>query len=142
MTLEEKRINIKLWIERSIKTLKQAKTNCNEDDIEIAVNRLYYSLFYAVTALLITKDLYSSKHKGVLNIFNKEFIKEQLISQSVNNILRDLFPARQIVDYEPVFSITIEQVQNYYNLTVPAVKEIINYLQKNNYLTKDIELSL
>lgn len=40
-----------------------------------AVNRIYYALFYAVTALLLTKGLSSSKHGGVMALFNEHFVK-------------------------------------------------------------------
>ncbi len=33
-----------------------------------AVNRAYYAIFYAALAILLTKDLGSSKHSGVLSL--------------------------------------------------------------------------
>ena len=41
-----------------------------------AMNRIYYSMFYAVQALLILKGSTFSKHGQVKGFFNREFIKK------------------------------------------------------------------
>lgn len=40
-----------------------------------AVNRFYYAMFYAVLALLITRQLGTSKHSGAISLFDREFVK-------------------------------------------------------------------
>jgi uncharacterized protein (UPF0332 family) len=45
-----------------------------------AVNRAYYAIFYAALAILLTKDLGSSKHSGVLSLFDREFVKTMFYS--------------------------------------------------------------
>ena len=39
------------------------------------INRAYYSMFYAVLALLIYEEFASSKHTGVIAWFNRNYIK-------------------------------------------------------------------
>ena len=39
------------------------------------MNRIYYSMFYSVLALLIFEPYSFSKHSGVISYFNKRFIK-------------------------------------------------------------------
>jgi len=43
-------------------TLNDAKTMFNKVTLFTTVNRIYYAIFYEVLALLLTKDLSSSKH--------------------------------------------------------------------------------
>lgn len=45
------------------------------------INRLYYSCFYAVTAVLAYDNLSSPKHTGVRSLFNKNYIRSEIISK-------------------------------------------------------------
>ena len=56
-----------------------AKREFKAGAYEFAINRLYYSVFYAVSALLMENDMSFKKHTGVRSFFHKEFIKEGLI---------------------------------------------------------------
>ena len=40
-----------------------------------SVSRSYYAIFTAARALLVTKGLDSSKHSGVIALFNQHFVK-------------------------------------------------------------------
>ncbi|MEI6125179.1 MAG: HEPN domain-containing protein [Pseudomonadota bacterium] len=64
-----------------------------------ALNRVYYSMFYATLALLATKELSSSKHSGVISLFHKEFVKTGLISADVAKFLDIAFDLRNKCDY-------------------------------------------
>src|SRR5208283_3868330 len=64
-----------------------------------AVNRLYYAVFYQVTALLLTKGFASSKHSGVMALFNKEFVKTGIITKKSGKFYGRLFELRQEGDY-------------------------------------------
>ena len=44
--------------------------------LESTINRIYYSMFYAVNGLLITMGLSSSKHSGIFAIFNREIVNK------------------------------------------------------------------
>lgn len=46
-----------------------------------AVSRAYYAMFYATSALLWIKGLGSSKHSGIIAMFNQYFVKEGLIEK-------------------------------------------------------------
>jgi uncharacterized protein (UPF0332 family) len=42
-----------------------------------AINRIYYSMFYAIQALLVLTESSFSKHGQVKGCFNREFIKKE-----------------------------------------------------------------
>lgn len=42
---------------------------------DFSASRSYYAMFYAVQALLLSKNLAFSKHSAVIAAFGKEFIK-------------------------------------------------------------------
>jgi uncharacterized protein (UPF0332 family) len=66
---------IKTLIERAERYLKSAELLVNDGDFESAVSRTYYAMFYTVQALLLTKNLSFSSHKGVITMFGEHFIK-------------------------------------------------------------------
>lgn len=65
------------------------------------VNRSYYAIFYATLALIGTlkKDVDTSKHKGVIAVFNQEFVKSGIFPKEMGRSLRQAFEARQEGDY-------------------------------------------
>lgn len=66
----------KYRLEKAKNTLFYAKRYIDDATLDSTVNRIYYAVFYAVNALLITKGLHSSKHSGVRAIFNKEIVNK------------------------------------------------------------------
>ncbi len=44
-----------------------------------ALNRLYYAAFYAARALLATKQLDSSRHSGVIALFQEHFVRSGVV---------------------------------------------------------------
>jgi len=60
---------IKSLIERAKKYLKSAEILLEKGDYESSVSRTYYAMFYSTQAMLLTKDLSFSSHKGVISAF-------------------------------------------------------------------------
>ena len=63
---------------RAHETLEDACILANEERWNACVNRLYYACFYAVSALLLTDGLSSSKHTGVRSLFNRYYVNSTL----------------------------------------------------------------
>ncbi len=85
---------------------QKAKTTLNDafvlfenNGLASCVNRIYYSMFYEVTALLLTDDLASSKHSGVISFFQKEYIKKNIVDKEMGKFYKEMFELRQISDY-------------------------------------------
>ena len=60
--------------EKAAETLANARVSFEKRHLFSAVNRVYYALFYEVSALLKTKNLSSPKHTGIRALFNQHFI--------------------------------------------------------------------
>jgi len=74
-----------------------------------AVNRAYYAIFYAALAILLTKDLGSSKHSGVLSLFDREFVKTNEVDRKWSKIFHDAFGLRATGDYAKLAEVTVQQ---------------------------------
>lgn len=72
---------INLYIKKSKETLEEAKLLFEKNHFASSVSKSYYSVFYAVSSLLLTKGLEFSKHSAVISSFGKEFVKEGIFSK-------------------------------------------------------------
>ena len=67
-----------------------------------AVNRSYYAMFYSVNALILKAGLplQTSKHTGIMAIFDKEFVKTGKFEPKYSEMLHSQFQMRQQGDYK------------------------------------------
>lgn len=95
-----------------------------------AVSRLYYACFYAVSALLLQKNLQPKSHAGIRQLFGLHFVKEGLIAREYGKFYSDLFDLRQSGDYDDYTEFSRETLQD---LLPDAEKflEIIENILKN-----------
>lgn len=73
---------------RAWETLADAGKMFGQTTLLSTVNRIYYALFYQVSALLLTENLSSSKHSGIKSILNREFIKTGVIPEEWGKLLQ------------------------------------------------------
>ena len=93
------------------------------------VNRLYYACFNAVNALLIKNELSSSKHSGVLSLFNFNFVKTEKISKENAKIYNKLFNKRHDSDYIDFAEFDARTVKPWINQTqtfIKVIEELLN----------------
>lgn len=95
-------------------------------------NRAYYSMFYAVLALFLKADMRikTSKHIGVISIFDKEFILAGKIDKYYSEILHKMFNIRQKGDYKDLIEIAIEEAAEHVRLAKEFIEYIKNYMDK------------
>jgi uncharacterized protein (UPF0332 family) len=86
-------------ISRSKETYEEALLLATKDHWNAVANRLYYSCYYIVNALLIKDDLDYSSHNGVKTEFHKSYVKTSLVSMDSGKIYSRLFNLRQEGDY-------------------------------------------
>ncbi|MEW6418531.1 MAG: HEPN domain-containing protein [Nitrospirota bacterium] len=98
-------------LSRARETYNDALKLLDEGSLNSAVNRFYYAAFYAARALLATKELDSSKHSGVISLFNRHFVKTGAIEPEKAKVLKKSFEKRQDLDYEDFVKITRSEVE-------------------------------
>jgi len=86
-------------IEQAHETLREAEVLLDESALRGTVNRAYYAMFYALLALLATKQLGTSRHSGALALFDREFVKPGVFPRELSRSLHLAFDLRQTHDY-------------------------------------------
>ncbi len=66
-----------------------------------AVNRAYYAMFHAASAMLASEGSIFRKHSGVVDGFGEIFAKPRKVDPKFHRFLRNVFVLRQDADYEP-----------------------------------------
>ena len=103
---------IELLISKAENTFEDANyLSFERKSYESAVSRAYYSIFYITEAMLLTKSLTTTSHKGLSVEFAKNFIKTNEIEPIYGKILSNIFQKRQFGDYNMYAEIT-ESVAN------------------------------
>ena len=90
---------VRYWWKRSEDSIKSAEREINARDFRFAINRLYYLLFYAVSAALLERNQDFKKHSGVRSAFHREFVKKNLLDKKLGKLYDQLFENRQEGDY-------------------------------------------
>jgi uncharacterized protein (UPF0332 family) len=97
------------------------------------VNRSYYAMFYAILTLFIYSNTphKTSKHSGVIGIFNKEFIHTGKIDARFAKMLYDVFDQRMESDYRDFAEVSEEDARNAVLAAqefVAAIKALTEYV--------------
>lgn len=117
-------ILIRYRLERARESLQEAKILLENSKLYAAVNRIYYAMFYSVNALLLSKNISSSKHSGVRALFNKEFVNKGLIDKDLGRFYSKMFERRQRGDYEDLVEFKREDVEEWLNKAEEFVTRI------------------
>jgi len=91
---------IKYRLKKSKETLQDARVLFEKDSLTSTVNRIYYAMFYAISGLLLSKNLSSPKHSGIRSLFNKEFVNKGLVDKKLGRFYSKIFEERQEGDYK------------------------------------------
>lgn len=118
-------------MERSWETLKTAQLLQEQNaDTASIINRAYYAMFYAALALLATIGEETSKHSGVMSMFDKNFIKTGILPKEMGKFLHTAFDARQTADYEDRSEISQAMAEQILEFAVKFVNSIQEKLPK------------
>jgi len=112
-------------IETAYQTFEAAKILSNNGFWNSAVNRLYYSLFYAVNALLVFNEIQTKSHSSTKSQFSLHFIKSGKLDKKYGRLLSELFDWRQKGDYENIFDYKQDAVLPLF----PQVREMIEKIE-------------
>ena len=123
MTPEEK-ILVQYRLERAKEAVDEARILFEAGHLNTYVNRLYYACFYAVSALLLTKDLSTSKHTHLRALFHKEFIRTGLIPAEHGKFFDLLLNNRQKSDYADLIVYQAEEIEDWLEKTTGFVMYI------------------
>src|SRR5208283_2455653 len=93
-------------LDKSLQSIRAAELLLREGYFSFAASRAYYSMFYAVEALLLSRELSFSRHSGVIAAFGKEFVKTGAFDSRFHRHLLHAFEIRNAGDYSTVDAVS------------------------------------
>ena len=120
--------------------LTEAKATLREAEILLecsafrgSINRSYYAMFYALLGLLATRGLGTSKHSGVMSLFDREFVKTGIFSKELSRSLHRAFDERQANDYGEMLEPDQDLAAGLLKQASVFTDEISIYLRKTGF---------
>lgn len=113
---------VNYWLEKAEESIQSASSEIENDRLSFAINRLYYALFYSMSAILTAKGDSYSKHSGVRAALHRDFIKTGKIDKQIGRLYDELFNARHQADYTPLVEFDKEIVKEQYSDVIEAYK--------------------
>ena len=125
---------IESLVEKSDRYLHSAALLREAEDFDSAASRLYYAMFYCAEALLLTKELSFSKHRGVIAGFGQHFVKTGDLPAEMHQWLREAFDKRQLGDYASPSSLEEEDALDLQEKAERFVRQTKEFLGQKEIL--------
>lgn len=131
MSLDERVVDlIQYRLKSSKEKLNSARILLENKQFNDSLSRSYYAMFTAARALLATKRLDSSKHSGVISLFNQHFVKTGIVAKDLGQMLMKGKDLRENGDYKDFVEISMEEAQQQYSDAEEFIKQIEDALGK------------
>lgn len=129
MTDEQIRALVEHRLEKSEEALRAAKHMLDQGMLIFAMNRVYYSMYYAVQALLALQGKSFSKHGQVKGFFNREYVKSAKLPKDMGRLFNKAFEYRQKYDYIDFVTPEESMVAEYIGRAIGFCDQIRDYVK-------------
>ncbi len=122
-------------LEKAYYNLSVARANYEQGFYQDTITKSYYAILTAMRALLALIHRDSKRHDGVITLFHKHFVKENLFPKEFNKIITQMKKLREEADYGDYVEVTkgeatdeIQQAEKF----LKKVEEVLIKLLANN----------
>lgn len=131
---QHKEFFIKYSLEKSREALKEVSFNLAGGFLNIAQTRLYYAIYYAVSALAYKDDFKTSKHAQLMGWFNKNYIHERKIfNPEFFKLYKNAFESRRKADYEFTYKAIKEDIEKDLIEIIEFIDAIEKYINQTDW---------
>jgi uncharacterized protein (UPF0332 family) len=99
------------FLAKAKRSVDAARRLLGAGDLDFAIGRAYYAMFYAAEALLVERGRRFRKHSGVHAAFGEEFTKSGQLDPKFHRWLLDAFDLRAESDYGTDLQLSEEDVR-------------------------------
>jgi len=119
---EERTTLVELEMEKAKKTFSEIELLTKAGLWSTAANRLYYSVFHAVNALLIKDGHKVQTHQGTHIVFSMSYIKNGTFPAEDGRLYSQLQTMREESDYNCIYDVDPEELKS----KLPPAKNLID----------------
>lgn len=125
LTDEERKAIVVYRLEKAENALVEAKDCASMGHWNLAANRLYYSAYYASSALLFSKGHVAKTHEGTIGMIGQHYVRSGILANEDGALLARLQNMRHTGDYDDFLDWTREDVEPY----LPKVKSFVEKIK-------------
>ncbi|MCK5059484.1 MAG: HEPN domain-containing protein [Candidatus Aminicenantes bacterium] len=114
--------------EKAAEAIEDATILFEKKRLSAAVNRIYYAMFYEISALLLSNKFSSSKHSGIRSLFNEHFVKRGVVEKETGKFFSKMFDFRQKGDYADFIRFEESEVFEWLEKAKENIKKLENIL--------------
>lgn len=122
---------VKYRLDSANNTFDAAKVLAENGYWNSSVNRLYYSAFYAVNALLVFYCIQTKSHSATKSQFSLHFIKSGKFEKKYGQLLSKLSDWRQKGDYDNIIDYDRDSVMPLFKPVEEMIKTIESHILKS-----------
>ena len=122
-------------LQQASETIEEVQFQIENSKYLTAVNRIYYGVFYALTALALFYKYETSKHLQLIGWFNKEFVNTPIFDKKYSRILKQIFESRQKGDYEPFVNFSQGDVNDLFMKMKDFIATIERHIIEKNLIS-------
>ncbi len=128
MTLSEenRRQLVKHYVEKAKTTVENVSFLIKNKKFFMAANRIYYGIYYMLSALAVKHQFSTSKHTQLIGWFNQNFIKNAKIQKKYTKYIQEAFEKRMKGDYEVFAKFSEDDIEDSFE----KMKETICAIEK------------
>ncbi len=123
MTSEEREV-VTYRLSRAREALDEADMLFRAKHLNTYVNRLYYACYYAVSALLLTRGMSTSRYSQVRALLHRELVKPGTVPVEMGQHFDRLSASRQKADYTDFTRFKANEVASWLEQTGALVRHI------------------
>lgn len=126
MSLDEqnRQTLVRLYWDKSVNTFDELESAIREEKWNMAANRMYYSVFHAVTALLVKDGHQVVSHRGTKGALGLHYVKTGLIDVEEARVFAQLATLRERADYDIIFTASHDEVMKLLPHTIRLIEKI------------------
>lgn len=116
-------------LNQAFETIDLAKFLVKNNKLVIALNRIYYRMYYALTALALRNNFETSKHGQLIGWVNKEYVLTRKSDTKYGKILRNAHRNRTKGDYDAFVNFSKTEAENMLSEMTDFIDEIKRLLK-------------
>lgn len=119
----------KYRIDRADELIVDAEELFNNDSYKSSNNRAYYAIFYAMRAVLALDEQDFKKHSGVIQYFQREYIKTGIFEKQYSEIITKASIIRNASDYDDFYTASKDEAATQIENAKNFIKVVKEYLE-------------
>lgn len=118
----------KYKLDRAREEIDTAELLYDNEKLKAANNRAYYSIYYALTAVLCLESISFKKHKDTIAYFNKNYVHTGKFPSEMGRKIAKAAKIRHASDYDEFYIASREETKNQIQTAITLIELVEKFI--------------